>query len=125
MTTIYEVYVCKHCGNIVEVLTGAGGKLVCCGEPMQLQTENTVDASKEKHTPVITVNGSTATVVVGSVEHPMTAEHHIAWIEVRQGEKIQRVQLKPGGEPKAVFTVEPDVPVSAREYCNLHGLWKA
>lgn len=125
MTKINEVYTCKHCGAVVEVLTAAGGKLTCCGEAMQLQTENTADAAKEKHIPVIALNGTTAAVSVGSVAHPMAPEHHIAWIEIQQGGVIQRVALAPGSEPKAVFTIEAGVPVTVREYCNLHGLWKA
>lgn len=125
MTKLYEIYVCKHCGNVISVVTAAGGKLVCCGEPMLLQMENTTDAAQEKHIPIITVAGTKATVVVGSVVHPMTPEHHIAWVEIQQGNKVQRVQLEPNGEPKAVFTVEEGIPITAREYCNLHGLWKA
>jgi superoxide reductase len=125
MAKVYEVYVCELCGNIVEVLDGADGDLVCCGQEMTLQKENTVDAAKEKHVPVVTVNGNTATIQVGSTLHPMEEKHHIAWIELRQGNKLQRVQLKPGEEPKAVFTIETGVPVIVREYCNLHGLWQA
>jgi superoxide reductase len=125
MAKIYEVYVCELCGNIVEVLEGADGDLVCCGQEMTLQKENTVDAAKEKHVPVITLNGTTATVQVGSVAHPMEEKHHIAWIELRQGNKLQRVFLKTGEEPKATFAVESGVPVTVREYCNLHGLWQS
>lgn len=124
MAQIYEVYVCKLCGNIVEVLTGAHGTLVCCGQGMTPQRENTVDASQEKHVPIVSVSDSNATVQVGSVLHPMEEKHHIAWIEIRQGDKIQRAMLKPGDEPKATFAIEAGVPIQAREYCNLHGLWK-
>jgi superoxide reductase len=119
-----EVYVCELCGNIVEILEGADGTLVCCGQDMALQKENTSDGAKEKHVPLVTVSGTTATVQVGSVAHPMEASHHIAWIELQQGNKTQRVYLKAGEEPKAVFAVEQGVPVTVREYCNLHGLWK-
>jgi superoxide reductase len=122
---LYEIYVCKHCGAVVEVLKNAGGKLTCCGEAMQLQSENTVDAAKEKHVPVVTINGTSATVAVGAVAHPMEEKHFIVSIEVQQGDKIQRVQLQPGQEPKAVFTIDPSQPVVAREYCTLHGLWKS
>lgn len=125
MTQVYEVYVCKECGNVVEILEGAGGELVCCGQPMQLQKENTVDAAKEKHVPVITVEGNKATVHVGSVAHPMEEKHYIMWIEIRQGDKLQRQMLKPGQEPKAVFTIEEGKEIVAREYCNIHGLWKS
>ncbi|MDR2441323.1 MAG: desulfoferrodoxin [Planctomycetaceae bacterium] len=124
MAKIYEVYVCELCGNIVEVLDGADGDLICCGQEMTLQKENTVDAAKEKHVPVVTINGNTVTVQVGSTLHPMEEKHHITWIEIRQNNKLQRVQLKPGDEPKAVFNIEPDVPIVVREYCNLHGLWQ-
>lgn len=125
MAKVYEVYVCKACGNIVEVLTGGDGEMVCCGQNMVLQVENTVDAAKEKHVPVVTVQGTTAVVQVGGVLHPMEEKHYIMWIEIQQGVKLQRVMLKPGDEPKATFTVEEGVPITAREYCNLHGLWKA
>jgi superoxide reductase len=120
-----EIYVCELCGNIVEVLEGADGDLTCCGQGMTLQKENTTDAAKEKHVPVVTVEGTTATVQVGSVAHPMEAKHYIVWIELQQGDKVQRQYLKAGAEPKAVFTVEAGVPVIVREFCNLHGLWKA
>ncbi|MDR3232837.1 MAG: desulfoferrodoxin [Planctomycetaceae bacterium] len=123
MTKQDEVYVCKLCGNIVEVLEGAGGSLTCCQQEMVLQKENTADAAKAKHVPVVTVNGTKAAVQVGSVPHPMEDKHHIAWIELQQGSKVQRQYLKPGAEPKAEFTVEEGVPVTVREYCNLHGLW--
>lgn len=125
MAQVYEVYVCKVCGNVVEVLHGEDGELVCCGQDMELQKENTVDAAKEKHVPVVSIEGTTATVRVGSVAHPMEEKHYIMWIEIRQGDKLQRMMLKPGEEPKAVFTIEAGVPVTAREFCNIHGLWKA
>lgn len=113
-----EVYKCEICGNIVEVVHGGTGELVCCEQPMKLQKENTVDAAQEKHVPVI--HGKK--VIIGSVEHPMTEEHHIEWIEATSTSgEICKVFLKPGDKPKAEFPFEP---VSAREYCNLHGLWK-
>ncbi|MDR1479722.1 MAG: desulfoferrodoxin [Planctomycetaceae bacterium] len=124
MTKISEIYVCELCGNVVEVVANGGGKLVCCGKEMTLKTENTVDAAKEKHVPVVTVDGNTATVQIGSVAHPMEDTHYITWIEIQQGDKFQRVQLKPNIEPKAVFKIDKDLPVIAREYCNKHGLWK-
>jgi len=125
MTKIREVYVCELCGNIVEVLAVGDGDLVCCGQDMVLQKENTVDASKEKHVPVLNVEGTVATVEVGSAPHPMDPNHFIAWIEIVQGAKQQCVALNPGDAPKAVFTVESSVPISVRAYCNLHGLWGA
>ena len=125
MATRAEVYICELCGNIIEVLEGADGTLVCCGQDMILLKENSTDAAQEKHVPVVTINGTTATVQVGSVAHPMEAQHHIAWIELQQGSKVQRIYLQPGAAPQAVFLIEAGVPVTVREYCNLHGLWKA
>lgn len=119
-----EVYVCELCGNIVEVLEGGDGELVCCGQSMSLQTENTVDAAKEKHVPVHTVEGNKVSVQVGSTLHPMEEKHHIMWIEVIEGDNVKRQYLKPGEEPKAKFCTGGG-PITVREYCNLHGLWKA
>ena len=119
MTEKKEIYKCEICGNIVEVIHGAGGTLICCGQPMKLMKENEVDASIEKHVPVI--NGKT--VKVGSVEHPMTQEHYIEWIEATSEDgQVAKVFLKPGQKPEATFCFKP---ISAREYCNLHGLWKS
>ncbi len=119
-----EVYKCDACGNIVEVLHGGGGELVCCGEAMELFIANTVDAAKEKHLPVIEKTADGFKVAVGSVAHPMEEKHYIEWIEVIAGGKTYRQFLKPGEEPEATFCVDADQ-VTAREYCNLHGLWKA
>ena len=119
-----EVYKCEVCGNIVEVLHGGDGELVCCGQPMTLQSENTVDAAKEKHVPVIEKVAGGYKVKVGAVAHPMEEKHHIEWIELIAGDKAYRQFLKVGEAPEAFFAV--DAPsVSARKYCNLHGLWKA
>ena len=119
-----EIYLCELCGNIVEVLGEAEGTLTCCGQDMVMLKANTIEAAQEKHVPVVTVSGTTATVQVGSVAHPMESQHHIAWIELQQGNKGQRVVLKPGDAPQAVFIVEAGIPVAVRAYCNLHGLWK-
>ena len=119
-----EVYKCDLCGNIVEVLHGGAGELVCCGEAMKLFVENTVDAAKEKHVPVVEKTADGFKVTVGSVAHPMEAEHYIEWVEVIAGGKAYRQFLKPGEAPEATFCVDTDQ-VTAREYCNLHGLWKA
>ena len=124
MTKRTEIYVCELCANAVEMVEGAGGTLVCCGQDMVLQKENSTDAAQEKHVPTVTVGGTTATVNVGSVAHPMTEGHYIAWIELQQGDKIQRVYLPSDGVPQAVFAVEAGVSVVVRAYCNLHGLWK-
>jgi superoxide reductase len=124
MANTLEIYKCEICGNIVEVLHGGGGELVCCGEAMKLFVENTVDASKEKHVPVIERNGDTITVKVGSVPHPMEEKHYIEWIEIIAGGKSCRQFLKPGEVPEAVFKTS-ETHVTAREYCNMHGLWTA
>ena len=119
-----EVYKCDTCGNIIEVLHGAAGQLVCCGQPMKLLVENTVDAAKEKHVPVVEKTADSVKVTVGSVAHPMEEKHYIEWIEIIADGKIYRQFLNPGEAPEATFNVEAQ-DVTAREYCNLHGLWKA
>jgi superoxide reductase len=124
MANLNEVYKCNLCGNIVEILHPGAGALVCCNERMALLTENTVDASKEKHVPVIEVGATSITVKVGSVAHPMEAAHFIAWIELIADGKVYRQQLQPGQAPEATFPVIAKQ-VTAREYCNLHGLWAA
>lgn len=118
-----EVYKCELCGNIIEVLHGGAGELVCCGQPMVHLVENTVDAAKEKHVPVIEKVAGGVKVKVGSVPHPMEEKHYIEWIELLVNGKAERQFLKPGQAPEAVFKVEQKN-VTAREYCNLHGLWK-
>lgn len=119
-----EVYKCEVCGNIVEVLEGGAGELVCCGEPMKLFRENTVDAAKEKHVPVIERVEGGIKVKVGSVPHPMTPAHYIQWIELIADGKVYRQFLTPSDQPEAVFPITAEK-VTAREWCNLHGLWKA
>jgi superoxide reductase len=119
-----QVYKCEACGNIVEVLHGGGGELVCCGDPMVLFVENTVDAAKEKHVPVVEKADQGIKVKVGSVPHPMEEKHHIEWVEVIVDGKVCREFLKPGDSPEALFNLQ-DENVTAREYCNIHGLWKA
>ncbi|MBU0730111.1 MAG: desulfoferrodoxin [Proteobacteria bacterium] len=118
------VYKCELCGNIVEVLHAGAGDLVCCGQPMTLQKENTVDAAKEKHVPVIEKIAGGYKVKLGEVPHPMTAEHYIEWIELIAGGKAYVQFLNPGDQPEAMFMVN-DAQVAARAYCNLHGHWKA
>ena len=118
-----EVYKCDACGNIVEVIHGGSGELVCCGEAMKLLVENTVDAAKEKHVPVIEQVEGGVKVKVGDVAHPMEEKHYIEWIEIIDGDKADRQFLNPGEAPEAVFKTS-SANVTAREYCNLHGLWK-
>jgi superoxide reductase len=125
MTMSLEIYKCEACGAIVEVLQGGAGELVCCTQPMRLFVENGVDASKEKHVPVIEKTAAGVKVTIGSIPHPMEEKHWIQWIELQVGKQILRQSLKPGETPSAFFAgIRPDVTVVAREYCNLHGLWK-
>jgi superoxide reductase len=118
------IYKCEVCGNIVEVLHAGDGELVCCGQPMKQFKENTVDASKEKHVPVIEKIEGGFKIKVGSVAHPMEEKHYIEWIEAIADGKAYRQFLKPGDAPEAVFKIEA-ASITAREYCNLHGLWKS
>lgn len=119
-----QVYKCDTCGNIIEVLHAGGGELVCCGQPMKLFKENTVDAAREKHVPVVEKTVDGFKVKVGSVAHPMEEKHWIEWVELVVDGKVYRQFLKPGQAPEATFCIKADQ-ATAREYCNLHGLWKA
>ena len=119
-----QVYKCSICGNEVEVISAGGGTLVCCGQPMDLLSENTTDAAQEKHVPVVEKVDGGVKVKVGSVTHPMEEKHWIQWIEVIANGKVYRQSLNPGDAPEAVFPVEGGS-ISARAYCNLHGLWKS
>ncbi|HIJ78403.1 MAG: desulfoferrodoxin [Desulfobulbaceae bacterium] len=120
-----QVYKCELCGNMVEVIHSGAGDLVCCGQPMTLLGENTVDAAQEKHVPVIEKVDGGYKVKVGSVPHPMEEKHLIEWIELIAGGKAYRQFLTPGAPAEAFFAIDTTTTVSAREYCNLHGLWKA
>lgn len=124
MTELKQVYKCNVCGNIVEVVHAGAGELVCCGQPMQLLQENTVDAATEKHVPVIEKTGTGIKVKVGSVPHPMEEKHYIEWIEVIADGCVYRKFLNPGDAPEAEFQISAEN-ITAREYCNLHGLWKS
>ncbi|MDD3471224.1 MAG: desulfoferrodoxin [Syntrophaceae bacterium] len=118
-----KVFKCNVCGNIVEMLHDKAGQLVCCGQPMKNMVENTVDAAKEKHVPVKEAADGGLKVKVGSVPHPMDESHFIEWIEIISDGKIYRQYLNPGDSPEAFFPVSGEW--TAREYCNLHGLWKS
>ena len=119
-----EVYKCKHCGAMLEILHD-GANPACWGEPMTLLKENTTDGAKEKHVPVIEPIEGGYRVTVGSVEHPMLPEHYIQWIELLTPTDVLRHELKPGEKPEAIFLTNAEAKdVTAREYCNLHGLWK-
>lgn len=118
-----KFYVCKHCGNVIGMIKNAGVVPVCCGEKMEEIVANTVDAAKEKHLPVVTVEGNKVKVSVGEVEHPMTPEHSIEWIYLKTAEGGQRKSL--AGKPEAEFMLtDSDKVLEAYSYCNLHGLWK-
>jgi len=117
-----KFYRCKHCGNLVGFVENAGVSVICCGEPMEELKPNTVDAAKEKHVPAALRDGGKLKVTVGSVPHPMTAEHHIGWIAAAEENRTSRVQLAVNGAPEAEFCVG-DGAVTVYAYCNLHGLW--
>jgi len=124
MTQLKQIYRCNICGNIVEVLHAGVGKLVCCGQPMELLTEKTKDVGLEKHVPIIEKMGSRIRVKVGSIPHPMEEKHYIEWIEINVDGKTCRKLLKPGDKPEADFEITAEK-IEAREYCNIHGLWKS
>ena len=119
-----KFYVCKHCGNMIELIDDKGVPLVCCGENMTELAPNTVEASTEKHLPAVSVSGDSITVQVGSVLHPMTSEHHISFVYVATQRGGQRKCLKVDEEPKLAFSFADDKPVAVYAYCNLHGMWK-
>lgn len=118
-------YICEHCGNIVGMINDAGVPLMCCGQKMQQLVPGTVEASLEKHIPVVAVEGNTVKVAVGSVAHPMTEEHSITWVYLQTDRGGQRKSLNPGEEPAVTFALSDEKPIAAYAYCNLHGLWKA
>lgn len=120
-----KFYRCSHCGNIIAFVHDAGVPVMCCGQKMTLLTPGSTDAAEEKHVPVITREGNTVTVTVGSVAHPMTAEHYIQWIALATAQGNQRKELSPSSAPEAKFALcDNDEVLEAYAYCNLHGLWK-
>ncbi len=124
MTKLKQIYKCEICGNIVELLHIGAGELVCCGQSMQLQEENSKDAVLEKHIPVIEKNDEGVTIQVGSTIHPMDEDHYIEWIEISTEKGTAKKFLKSGDEPIVKFPVKAKN-VFVRAYCNLHGLWKS
>ncbi len=121
-----QTYKCNVCGNIVSVLHAGGGQLVCCGQPMELLEPKTQDQGLEKHVPVIEKTEKGVLVKVGEVPHPMEEAHFIQWIDLyTKDEKVYRAFLKPGQAPEAAFEIDYDNVLMAKEYCNLHGLWKS
>ena len=119
-----EIYKCQHCGNIVEVFHGGASALTCCGQPMKHMAEGSTDGALEKHVPVIEKIDGGYKVSVGSVAHPMEEAHYVEWIELIADNQVLTCFLKPGDKPEAVFKTDA-AKVTAREYCNLHGHWKA
>ena len=117
-------FICKHCGNMIEIIDDKGVPVICCGEKMKELVPNTIEASVEKHLPDVTVSGEEITVQVGSVPHPMADEHHIGFIFLETERGAQRKSLKSGEEPKATFCAPGDKPLAVYAYCNLHGMWK-
>ena len=120
-----KFYICEHCGNVVEMVNDSGVPVMCCGQKMKALEPGVVEASHEKHIPVVEVEGNLVKVVVGSVEHPMGEEHSILWIYLKTDKGGYRKNLAPGEAPKAVFALHDEKPVEVYAYCNLHGLWKA
>lgn len=119
-----KFYICRHCGNLVATIHNAGVPLFCCGQKMEELVPNTVEASGEKHVPAAIVEGSTVTVNVGSVDHPMVDEHYIEWVYLKTENGGQRKNLKPGDAPNVTFYLGQDKGIAVYAYCNLHGLWK-
>ena len=124
MAKIREIFRCPICGNVVEVLNPGKGELVCCGKPMMLLKENVTEAAHEKHVAGVEKSDCGYRVKVGSAEHPMLDEHYIQWIELLTPTSVLRCELKPGCKPEAEFCSDEEC-ICAREYCNLHGLWKS
>ncbi|PKM63198.1 MAG: desulfoferrodoxin [Firmicutes bacterium HGW-Firmicutes-21] len=118
-----KFYLCKHCGNLIGMIHSSGAPITCCGDHMTLLVANTVDASYEKHIPAVTVDNDKVMVNIGSVDHPMTAEHYIQWVYLQTEKGGQRKCLKPGEAPNVSFIAEDDKPIAVYAYCNLHGLW--
>ena len=124
MSKEVKFYICKHCGNIVGLMHDSGVPLVCCGEKMSELVPNTTEAATEKHLPVVEMDGNIVKVSVGSVEHPSTEEHYIAWVYLETAHGGQRKAIKPGDKPEVSFALQDDELIAVYAYCNLHGLWK-
>ncbi len=118
-----KFYICSHCGNLVGMVHDAGVPLMCCGQKMEALIPNTVEASGEKHVPVVTVNEGEVLMNVGSIAHPMVPEHSIAWVYLETDKGGQRKTLAPGQEPQVRFSLADETPLRVYAYCNLHGLW--
>ena len=119
-----KFYICSHCGNIIGMIEDAGVPVMCCGQKMDALIPNTVEASGEKHVPVVTVEDNVVTVRIGSVDHPMIPEHSIQWVYLETDKAGSRKVLSPGEAPTVKFTLTGETPIAVYAYCNLHGLWK-
>ena len=119
-----KFYICEKCGNLVGVINASGVPMVCCGQKMTKLEAGVVEASREKHIPVVEVFGDSVKVTVGSVLHPMSEEHSISWVYLQTDKGGQRKCLKPGDAPVVEFALKNEKPISVFAYCNLHGLWK-
>ena len=120
-----KFYICEKCGNLVEKIEDSGVPMMCCGQKMTPIEAGVVEASREKHIPVATVEGNSVRVSVGSVEHPMSEEHSILWVELKTDRGVQRKNLVVGQPPVVVFALADEKPLEVYAYCNLHGLWKS
>ncbi|MBO5879975.1 MAG: desulfoferrodoxin [Clostridia bacterium] len=120
-----KFYICEHCGNVVEKINDSGVPVVCCGQKMKELEVGVIEASHEKHIPVVSVDGDVVKVSVGSVEHPMSSEHSILWVYLETDKGGQLKNLEVGAAPVVEFSVKNEVPLRVYAYCNLHGLWKA
>ena len=120
-----KFYICEKCGNLVEKIEDSGVPMMCCGQKMTPVVAGSVEASREKHIPVATVEGNVVKVSVGSVEHPMAEEHSILWVELKTDKGVQRKNLKVGEPPVVSFALADEKPIEVLAYCNLHGLWKS
>ena len=120
-----KFYICEHCGNIINKVNDSGVPVVCCGQKMKELVPGTVEASREKHIPVVTVDGDVVKVVIGSVNHPMAEEHSILWVQLETDKGSQRKYLEVGAAPEVSFTLNGEKAVAVYAYCNLNGLWKS
>ncbi len=118
-----KFYICETCKNLVGTINESGVPMMCCGKKMTKLEAGTVEASREKHIPVVTVDNNTVTVTVGSVEHPMAEEHSILWVYLKTDKGGQRKCLEVGKAPVVTFALSDETPLAAYAYCNLHGLW--
>jgi len=121
---MYNFYICRHCGNIVTKLEDKGVPVVCCGEKMELLVPNTVEASGEKHVPVVSLSDGLVNVNVGAVDHPMVDVHFIQWVALETEKGLYVKNLKPEEAPSVSFSIPGEKAVAVYAYCNLHGLWK-